>query len=196
MRFFTQPNRLWSHWLILAATACLAVFVWKAASDEPPAAARQPAVPIALLDVAKVFKEFRAFNAEMNRIKAEIDEFEQEVRASQVEINRLGKESSADGSGKSAEDVAKLATDLQAKVTAKRVFFLAEEAQVYFDAYNRIEEQTKRLASERDIGVVLRSQFEPMNPADRESVLKGVNRVVIHSTAPDLTADVLAALNK
>lgn len=196
MRYFTGPNRSWSHWLVLAATACLAVFVWEAASDEPPAVASPPAVPVALLDVAKVFKEFRDFNAEMNRIKAEIEAFELEVRPARLEVKRLSGEGSAKGSDKSAEELKKLTADLQAKIAAKREAFIAEETRVYFDAYERVSEVVKRLAAERDIGVVFRHNFEPMKRDDRASVLQGVNRAVVHATAPDLTADVLAALNK
>jgi Skp family chaperone for outer membrane proteins len=197
MRFFTQPNRLWSHWLILSATASLAVFVWEGFSDEPPASGvRQHEIPIAFVDIAEVFKKFRDFNAEMNRIKVEIGEFEREVRASQSDIKRLADEGSSEGSGKSAEELEKLSADLAAKIGAKRQEFLADESRVYFDAYERVAKVVERLAAERDIGVVFRQSREPMKRDDRESVLKGVNRAVIHSTVPDLTDDVLADLNQ
>lgn len=195
MRDATLPRRSWSQWMILAATACLAVFVWEAVSDEPPAVDRPHRVPVALLDVAKAFKQYDEFNAGMNGIKAEVDAFEKEIRAEQAEIQRLAEAGSAQGSGKTAEELKKIQADLQAKIAAKRQRFLADEAQLYFDSYERISEVVEQIAGEREIGIVLRHNSEPLNPADRASVLQGVNRAVIHSNVPDLTKDVLAVLN-
>ena len=195
MRHATLPMRTLSQWMILAVTACLAVFVWEAVSDEPPEADQPHRVPVALLDVAKAFKQYDEFNAGMIGIKAEVDAFDKEIRAEQSEIQRLGEAGSAQGSGKTAEEIKKIQADLQAKIAAKKQRFLADEAQLYFDSYERISEVVGQIAAERDIGIVLRNNTDAINPADRNSVLQGVNRAVIHSNAPDLTKDVLAVLN-
>jgi len=54
----------------------------------------------------------------------------------------------------------------------------------------------QRICRERDIGLVIRATTEQIDPKDRGSVLQAVNRPVVYSAAPDLTADVIAALNK
>ena len=192
MHLTTLPNRLWGQWIAIAATACLAVFVWEALSDEPPAADRPHRVPVALLDIAATFKQYRSFNEGMEEIKAEINAFEKEIQGELLEIQRLKGAGSAQGSGKTVE---KISADLQAKVAAKKQAFLGDEAQLYFDSYERITEVVEQVADQRDIGVVFRYNSDPMNPADRASVLQGVNRAVIHSNVPDLTKDVVSLLN-
>ena len=54
----------------------------------------------------------------------------------------------------------------------------------------------QRICREREIGVVIRYTSDPMDTKDRSSVLQAVNRPVVYSAVPDLTADVIAALNK
>jgi hypothetical protein len=42
---------------------------------------------------------------------------------------------------------------------------------------------------------VIRHTSDPLNPSDRSSVLQAVNRPVVYWNVPDLTADIVAALD-
>ena len=190
-------GRTWTQWIVMALSACLAVFVWEAVSDEPPPADRPHKVPVAIVDIAKVFKEHKEFNAQMLEIKAQIEDFEKEVRTKQAEIKALvpSEGGSAVPSGSDADKAGKLSAALQAEVAAKRATFLGEEAKIYFEIYKAIEKETGQICRDRDIGLVLRYNGDAMNPADRASVLQGVNRSVIYKDVPDLTDDLLAVFN-
>jgi Skp family chaperone for outer membrane proteins len=193
-------NSQWMRWIVTALAVCLGIFVWEALSDEPPAAAVRPhQVPVALLDIAKVFKGASAFNARMQEIKDEIGVYEKEVDKKRADIEALRPKKDGSGLGSGAnvgEDViAKLQAALQAEITLKRKSFLDMEAAVYAETYASIEKAVEQIAKARDVGVVLRYQSEKMDAADRASVLQGVNRAVVYSDVPDLTKDVLAALN-
>jgi Skp family chaperone for outer membrane proteins len=83
-----------------------------------------------------------------------------------------------------------------AEVKAKKADFLSDEALVYAETYREIENAVQSICRERDIGLVIRATTEPMDPKDRSSVLQGVNRPIVYTAVPDLTADVIAALNK
>ena len=194
-----QKNAPWMRWIITALAVCLGIFVWEAVSDEPPAADRPHKVPVALLDIAKVYKSYNAFNARMTEIKGEIEDYEKEVNAKRAEIEALRPKKDGSGLGSGAnigEDViAKLQTALQAEVALKRKSFLDAEAAVYAETYASIEKAVEPIAKARDIGVVLRYQSDKMDVADRASVLQGVNRAVVYSDVPDLTSDLLTALN-
>jgi Skp family chaperone for outer membrane proteins len=187
----------WKQWVLIAAAVCLAVFVWEAASDEP-ATVEKSRLPIGLVDMAKVFKDDRAFQQKLAEIKTRVEEFERYVRDRQAEIAKLAPQGSAEGSGEASEAAkraAALQTALSAEIAAKRQAFLAEEAVVYHERYQAIERAVEQICGERGIDLVLRFNGDKMDPADRNSVLQGVNRAVIYSRVPDLTNDVVKTLN-
>ncbi len=196
-----DSSRALSHgkqWIVLAAVACLAVFAWEAVSDEPPT--DQPSrLPVGLIDVARVFKEDRAFIGKMAELKMRVEEFEKQVRDQQAEIARLAPKDSAGGSGEASDNAkraAVLQTALTAEIAAKRQGFLAEEAVIYHESYQLVELAVERVCRAREIDLVLRVNGDKMNPADRASVLQGVNRAIVYSRVPDVTTDVLKVLNE
>jgi len=190
-------SKLCSPAMFVLMTAALAALSWKVYSDEPPAADKPHRVPVAVLDIARVFKQGRDFNAEMSRIKTEIEVFEREVDVRKAEILKLVPmdAGSAPPSGADTAKATELRNKLEADIAAKRKGFLAEEALVYFKFYSQIEKTVADLAKARDIGTVVRVNGDAMDPTDRASVLQGVNRAVIYNAAPDLTADLLRVLN-
>jgi len=163
--------------MILALTGCICVVAWTALSGErdhePP-----HRIPLAVIDVAKVFKEARPFNEKMQQMKIEVADFDRNVRA------RRG------------DNTDQMPPGLKAEVEAKRAVFLADEATAYADTYREIEKVVETICRERDIGIVIRFSSDPMNPNDRSSVLQGVNRPVVYTAVPNLTAEVVAALNE
>ena len=180
-------RRRWSTWIAAALGACLAVFVWEALSDETPPADEPHRVPVAVIDIAKVFKDHRRCNERMAAIKGEIEIFEGDVRTRRELI--------AGTKITDSDKAAELENELQAEVELKRKDFLEQEAVVYFEIYSEIESSVARLCRERDIGLVLRYHADVMKKDDRASVLQGVNRAVVHRRVPDLTGDVLDIAN-
>jgi len=135
-------------------------------------------IPLAVIDVAKIFKEAGEFNKKMQNIKLGIADFDRDIKA------RLAEQSDQSPPG------------LKAEIEAKKASFLTEESLLYADTYREIENAVQRICRERDIGLVIRSTSDSMDPKDRSSVLQAVNRPVVYTAVPDLTADVIAALNK
>ena len=187
MKGIFSPERSWTKWTGMALVACLAVFVWEALSDEPEPADRPHRVPVAVIDIAKVFKDHRRFGEQMAGIKGEIEDFEQYVRARQSEIAGLKSDQ--------PEKAAALEKDLSSEIALKRKLFLDQEADVYFEVYSQIETHAGQVCRERDVGLLLRYNSDPMLKGDRASVLQGVNRAVVHCRVPDLTDDVLDIAN-
>jgi Skp family chaperone for outer membrane proteins len=195
MRFATlRPS---SVWLLMAMSGLAAVFAWEAFCDEPPAAEKTHRIPLAVIDVAKVFKGSRGFAAEMHALKREVELFEAEVRGRQAEIDKIYPSENGSSPPSSADTVkaAELKQKLQQDVTAKRQEFMQAEAKVYANYYERVEKLVAETAKQRDIGTVFRYASDKMDPADRNSVLQSVNRAVIYNDAPDLTDPIIAALN-
>jgi Skp family chaperone for outer membrane proteins len=183
--------------VLLAVVICLvAPLSWRAFSDEPAAADKPHRVPLAVLDVAKVFQEGKQFNAQMGEIKRQIEAFETEIRGRQADMLKLAQNSgSSPSSDSNSAQLDEQSKKLQADVAAKKAEFLQAEARVYFEQYQRIGKVVAQLAQTRGIGTVLRTNGDKMDGNDRNSVLQGVNRAIVYNVAPDLTAEVIATLN-
>ena len=200
MRSLLVADRSWSQFVFLAALVGGAIVAWDAVSDDKPAEEATHRIPVALVDIARIFKEDREFLRKMAKAKSEVEEFESKVKIRQGEIESLlPKEFGSDlPSGEATEKrakAAKMRNDLAAEVAIWKEALLQDESNLYYDRYEAIDALVAKLARERDIALVLRFQGEPMNRADRASVLQGVNRSVLYSRVPDLTDEVIRLLN-
>ncbi len=187
MNVYTSPNRAWPTWIGMALGACLAVFVWEALSDEPQPTDGSHRVPVAVIDIAKVFKDHRRFGERMAGLKSDIEDFERYTRARQGQIAGI----KADQPDKAAA----LEKELADEIALKRKLFLDLEADVYYEVYEEIAAHAEQVCRERDVGLLLRTNNDKMLKGDRASVLQGVNRAVVHCRVPDLTDDVLSIAN-
>jgi hypothetical protein len=163
--------------MVFAITGCICIVAWTALSGERDQESPHR-IPLAVIDVAKVFKEVRPFNDKMQHMKIEVADYDRNVRA------------------RRSEHSDQLSPGLKAEVEAKKATFLSDEALVYANTYREIEKVVESICRERDIGIVIRFSSDPMNSNDRTSVLQAVNRPVVYTAVPDLTADVVTALNK
>ncbi|MDX1947758.1 MAG: OmpH family outer membrane protein [Pirellulaceae bacterium] len=193
-------GRSWTKFVFLTAVACGALVALDAISDDQPANERTPRVPVAVIDVARVFKEDREFQRKLDKVKAEIAEFEGKVSTLHAKIKEMQpkNEGSDLPSGEQAErqlKAAQLQAALTAEITVRKQAFLLDESHIYYDRYQALEAAVEKVARERDVALVMRHNSEPMNPGDRSSVLQGVNRAIIYSRVPDLTVEVIKALN-
>jgi Skp family chaperone for outer membrane proteins len=174
------------------------------AAPSDVAAADAPLAPstMAVVDVAVIFKGYNHFNSQMKRIKEDIEVFDSFVKRETQELKDLGElmkmqqPGSDDYKRLEAQATAKT-TDLQNRVGLKKADLLKDEAEVYYDSYQKLQAAVKIVARKRKIGFVLRFNSDEMKRDDRNSVLQGVNRAVItYPTDNDITAAVLTELNR
>jgi Skp family chaperone for outer membrane proteins len=178
----------WTRWIMLALLACLVIFVWDAASNDRTKD-QQPAVPVAVVDVGKVFRQHAPFNDQMAELKREIEEYERQYRREESRIEAM---ENADLKRKEAEMIA-----LTLVLAEKRKVFLERESRIYEDIYPQVEDHVARISLERNIDLVINddSREKKLVKGDRVAVMKAVSRVVLHCRAPDITEDVIKALN-
>jgi hypothetical protein len=144
---------------VIALLLIAVLATWASSSGEQPANELPHRVPIAILDVAKVFKQAKQFNAEMSRMKVAIEAFDQNVR------NRMNGTESPE--------------EIQKDVASQKKLFLDEEAKAYAQTYGQIERKLSEICRARDIGIVIRHTSDPLNPSDRSSVLQAVSRCLL-----------------
>ena len=59
----------------------------------------------------------------------------------------------------------------------------------------RIQEETKKYSRSRGIHVVLQLNRDPIKASDRKSAIEGVAHSVVFSDAPDISDDILKAMD-
>ena len=155
---------------------------------------------VAVLDVAKVFKDNLEFDGKMKSIKAEADTLKDsitqqqeaiKVRAQQLSQYEVG---TPDRNNLEAELEQQQAA-LRTKARQAETDLLNREARIYFDTYQKMQSIVGSLAAQHGISLVLRFDSEPIDSSNRAEVIKGVNRAVVYHRRLDLTNMVSAAMN-
>ena len=155
---------------------------------------------VALVDVARVFKAHSRFNASLEQMKKDAEMFqammrsEQEKIAAEAEVLKQIDPKSPEFKAKETEISKKLA-ELQVTQSQKGREISEKEARLYFDTYVEVTQQIANYADRNGIGLVLRFNSEPIDSANRQSVIEGVNREVVYHVGRDITNQVIATIN-
>ena len=182
--------------LLLAAIAAIMPLVSQSAIAQEGQAASGL---VAVLDVAKVFKENQEFTSKMEAIKTEADGLKAQITQQQEAIKAQAQGLAELGAGSAERN--QLEADLEQKQAALRTHarqaettLLNREARIYYDTYQKMQGVVESLASQHGISLVLRFDSEQIDANNRAEVIKGVNRAVVFHKRLDLTNAVAAAM--
>jgi Skp family chaperone for outer membrane proteins len=156
---------------------------------------------VAVLDVAKVFKENQEFDAKMKMIKAEADTLKNQITQQQESIKaraqQLGQyEVGTPERNKLEADLEQQQAALRTKARQAEADLLNREAKIYYDTYQEMQAIVGNLAGQYGISLVLRFDSEKIDASNRAEVIKGVNRAVVYHKQLDLTREISAAMNE
>ncbi len=155
---------------------------------------------VAVLDVAKVFKENRDFESKMQSIKSTADQLKASIQQKQEAIKQEAgglqqyEVGSPERNQMEAELVQKQAK-LRTEAHQAEVDLLSKEARVYYDTYQQMQSILSSLSSEYGISLVLRFDSEEVDANNRGEVIKGVNRAVVYQQGLDLTKMVIEKMS-
>ena len=82
------------------------------------------------------------------------------------------------------------------KMTKQRKEFLDREAKIYYRAHLEVNDAVKYYALRHNLGLVLRFNGDPIDPNDRQDVLRAINNPVVFQNGIDITPDVLKDLDR
>lgn len=155
---------------------------------------------IAILDVAKVFKENAAFTAKMDAIKAEADRLKAEITKEQESIKTRAQGLTNFDIGSTERNDLEVELETQQSALRRRARqletdLLNREALVYFETYKQMQAIVGSMANQYGISLVLRFDSSEINSENRPEVIKGVNRAVVYHSRVDLTNAVMEAMN-
>jgi Skp family chaperone for outer membrane proteins len=148
---------------------------------------------VAVLDVARVFRDNAVFNQRMDAIKTEAEQFKAKMEAEQNAIRHDAE--ALNQFNPDSPEFRQLEADLEQRTATLRTTarqtntdLLNREAKIYFDTYTQMQEIVASIAGEFNITLVLRFDSEPIDSTDRGQVIQGVNRNVVYQKNLDLTS--------
>ena len=155
---------------------------------------------VAVLDVAKVFKENQGFDAKMKAIKKEADTLKTQITQEQETIKaraqQLGQfEVGAPERNKLEAELEQQQAALRTRARQAEADLLNREARIYYNTYNEMQTIVGSMATQHGISLVLRFDSEEIDADNRTEVIKGVNRAVVYHRRLDLTTMVSKAMN-
>ena len=147
---------------------------------------------VAVLDVAKVFKENSVFDQRMNAIKDEAERFKSQMQAEEQSVQQDAERLKEFNPG--SAEYKQLEGELEQRTAKMRTLarqtqtdLLTREAKIYYDTYMEMQKVVASIADQYGITLVIRFDSGPIDPDNRGDVVKGVNRNVVFQKNLDLT---------
>ena len=160
---------------------------------------KAPATTVAMMDIAYIFKTHKAFVGDMKVLEQEAQVFQQSMQATnaQLQLLKARMEQTEDKVEKEKLEatLATQGTEYQLSVRKTQQDISDREARLYYEAYMLLQEETKKYCRARGIHVVLKTNRDPIKASDRRSVMEGLARPIIFSDAPDISDDILKAMD-
>jgi len=154
---------------------------------------------VAILDVAKVFKQTPSFVSEMDKIKEQADQLKVKIKSEQDDIKdavqQLSTEPRSEARNQKEAELEQRHTRLRTTTRQAEADLLNREARVYYDTYLQMQAVVESMATEYGLSLVLRFDSQEINANNRNEVIKGINRAVVFHRKLDLTDMVSNALN-
>lgn len=189
--------------LLTATLVALSVLATTDVQAQAPNAAGSNAKKygFAVVDVSYIFKNHARFRSQMESMKGEVQGIEKQLEAERNKIVGMEeqKQQFKPGTAEFSQLDDRIATSkaqFQLNMQRMRKGFLEKEAKVYYETYQEVQKTIADYAKYQNIGIVFRFNGEPADPAQRESVLRDINKPVQYQNQVDITPDVLALLNR
>jgi Skp family chaperone for outer membrane proteins len=177
------------------------VFAGSSQAQAPAGAPATQRATVVVIDVGAVFKEHIRFNQSMELMKKDVADFEKYVLDKRNSLTTMAEQLKGFNAGTPnyrdlETKMAKLTSDLQVEMQLKRRSFMEQEAQLYYTVYTEVKGEVARFANENGISLVLSYKSDEIDPADRASVLQGVNNPIVFQRNLDITQLVVGRVNE
>lgn len=158
-------------------------------------------LPVALVNVDRILKDYKPLNNKLDPLKAEAKELDAAVQVRQAEMETVGNQLRQTQPGSPDQQrlqiqLVKMQTDLQRFVTTGRQNLQNKESTVYLAFFRQLDAEIAKHAKIHGLKLVLR-QYET-SFADGQSlpdVAKALNRPILYEEGLDITDAILKALN-
>jgi Skp family chaperone for outer membrane proteins len=173
-------------------------------STVPQAMAQQPrtGAPLAVIDVAYIFKYHTRLQTMGNDLQRDIAAAEKSVQDERASFQKLTErlEDYKKGSPEYKsleEELGRRQADITLKINIQKREFIEQQAKMYSTVYKELSEEVKIYCEQNGIGLVMRFNGDPADYNDPEEIFKDLNKTVIYyNPAIDITPVILKKLNE
>jgi Skp family chaperone for outer membrane proteins len=167
----------------------------------PAAQAPPSGTSVVVIDVKFIFDNYTSFKTTMDSIKKEYDAFEAGVRETEASLRKQIEQLKAMQPGSPEfkqleEQIAQTRTQVQLDINRKQKERVDEEAKVYHRAYQAVEAEIAKFAARYGIDLVLQFSTSEIDPAKPDTVIRGLNRLVVYQNQLNITSNILQELNR
>jgi Skp family chaperone for outer membrane proteins len=161
----------------------------------------QEPLPIALVNMDRVFKTYQPLLDKLAPIKEGAQDLEKKAQLRQIELETVVTQLRKAQPGtpeaqRLQQQAAKLQTELQQFVVKEREELQRREAAVFLDMYRQLEDEVKKYAKAKGIKLVIRQQEGSLDEKQPlQEILKTLNRGIIYEEGLDITDEILKALD-
>ena len=154
---------------------------------------------VAVVDVSFVFKKYPQFTADIEALKVAMTKADESLKATRdalvaKEAQRDTLKPGSDQFKQLDEELAREKANFSIQQGTVRRDFLEREAKIYYNTYQRVSEAVAQVAAQNNIGMVLRFNGDPIDPMQREDVMRAIMQPIVFQNNVDVTPNVLAAL--
>jgi Skp family chaperone for outer membrane proteins len=155
-------------------------------------------LPIALIDVGYIFKNYKPAAEKLAALKPALQELEKTVQLRQVEIEQVQRKLASPKEGedraKLQQQFAKLQQELRVFVETERQSLQKRELQIQADIDKLVQAEVQRIAKERGLKLVVVRPRGNLESQDAGELNRTLNQLVIFEDGLDLSEEVLKAL--
>lgn len=171
-------------------------------SAAPAAATTAPrGTNVAVVDLKRVIDNHIRLKAAMDEIKKESEAFQASVKEEEAKLRQQIEQLKGMAAGtaeyKQLEtEIATRRTQVQLDINRRQKAQVEEEARVLFNVNQEIEGEIRKFAQQYGVDLVLQHSSLEMDPAKPDTVLRGLNRLVLYQDRLDITDAILQELNR
>jgi Skp family chaperone for outer membrane proteins len=176
----------------------LAIFVF-ATWATPTLPAADP-LPIALVNVDRILKDYKPLNDKLDPLKAEAKELDATVQVRQAELETIGNQLRQTLPGSPDQQrlqiqLVKMQGDFQRFVATGRNNLQTKEASTYLAFFRQLDAEIAKYAKAHGLKLVIRQSETSLDDGQPlQDVFKALNRSILYEEGLDITDAILKAL--
>jgi Skp family chaperone for outer membrane proteins len=197
----TLLNRKQSLSIVAVAAVSVCAASASHAQSPNPAGANAPKYGVAVVDIPYIFKNYERFRATTESMKKEMETIDADVKGDRAKIEQAKQQRDTYNPGtaefkKLDEEMSRMMAEFQLKTNKLQKDFMERQAKLYYQTYLEVVDAVNIYAKRHNIGLVMRFNGEPVDPNNREAVMRDINKQVVTQDHIDITPDVLMLLNR
>jgi len=178
----------------------LLLFVFVGAAFASAALSAADPLPIALLNVDRILKDYKPLNDKLDPLKAEAKELDAAIQVRQAELETVGNQLRQVLPGSPDQQrlqiqLVKMQGDFQRFVAEGRSKLQNKEATTYLAFFRKLDAEISKYAKANGLKLVVRQSETSLDDGQPlQDVFKALNRSILYEEGLDITDAILKAL--